>query len=108
MKPIYSRYYFVILGIVVALGLFGLLPRVRRSTKGEGIERRYFYGAVWCVTCAQTVMLTLWKTLPRNHATDVVKLCAYVGALASFGLVSVWGLLPRTRPILPGEAMVAD
>jgi hypothetical protein len=108
MKPIYAQYYFVVLGIVVALGLFGLLPRVGRSTKGEGMERRYFYGTVWSVTFAQTVMLILWKTLPRNHTTDIVKLCAYVFALFLFGLFSVWGLLPRTRPILPGEAMVAD
>jgi hypothetical protein len=108
MKPIYSRYYFVIFGMVTVLGLLGLLPRVGRSTKGEGIERRYFYGAVWSITFSQTLLLILWKTLPKNHATDIVKLCAFMLSLAVFGTVSVWGLLPRTRPILPGEAMVAD
>ena len=45
-----------------------------RSTKGEGIERRYFYGAVWSITFSQTLMLILWKTLPKNHTTDIVKL----------------------------------
>ncbi len=108
MKPIYSRYYFVILGVVVVAGLLGLLPRVGRSTKGEGIERRYFYGAVWSITFSQTLMLILWKTLPKNHTTDIVKLCVFAASLIGFGITSVFGLLPRTRPILPGEAMVAD
>ena len=109
IKQIYSRYYFILLlAIVLRLGIFGLLPRVGRSTKGEGIERRYFYGAVWSITFSQTLMLILWKTLPKNHLTDIVKLCAFVIALASFGVASMLGLLPRTRPILPGEAMVAD
>lgn len=108
MKSIYAQFYFPVLGLIVALGLFGQLPRVGRSTKGEGVERRYFYGAVWSIAITQTLMLGLWKTLPKNHATDIVKLCAFVLALFSLGVVSVWGLLPRTRPILPGEAMVAD
>ena len=108
MKPIYQSYYFPLLAIIVGLGIFGLLPRVRKSTKGEGFERRYFYGAVWSVTFSQTLMLILWKTLPKNHATDIVKLCAFVVSLAGFGIASMFGWLPRTRPILPGEAMVAD
>ena len=108
LKQIYSRYYFILLVAIVALGIFGLLPRVGSSTKGEGIERRYFYGAVWSITFSQTLMLILWKTLPKNHVTDIIKLSAFVIALASFGIASMLGLLPRTRPILPGEAMVAD
>jgi hypothetical protein len=108
MKPLYARYYFVIFGLVLGLGLFGLLPRVGRSTKGEGMERRYFYGAVWSVTFSQILLLLLWKTVPKSHFTDIVKLCAFVVSLASFGIASMLGLLPRTRPILPGEAMVAD
>jgi hypothetical protein len=108
IKEIYSGYYFVILAAVLALGLFGLLPRVGRSTKGEGVERRYFYGAVWTATFSQTILLILWKTLPKNHVTDIVKLSTFVAALILFGTLSALGLLLRTRPILPGEAMVAD
>jgi len=108
LRQIYARYYFILLAAIVALGIFGLLPRVGNSTKGEGIERRYFYGAVWSITFSQTLMLILWKTLPKNHVTDIIKLCAFVIALALFGIASMLGLLPRTRPILPGEAMVAD
>jgi hypothetical protein len=37
-----------------------------------------------------------------------VKLGAYLGALALMGWFTYRGILPRTRPILPGEQMVAD
>jgi hypothetical protein len=108
MKQIYARGYTPLLILIVVLGLLGVLPRVRRSTQGEGWERRYFYGAVWSVTAAQTVLLILWKTLPKNHATDIVKLAAYCAVLVVMGALSAYGVLPRTRPILPGELMVAD
>jgi hypothetical protein len=108
MKQIYVRGYVPVLIVVVLLGVFGILPRVRRSTQGEGWERRYFYGAVWSVTAAQIILLLLWKTLPKNHATDIAKLAIYCLVLIAMGTLAAYGVLPRTRPILPGELMVAD
>jgi hypothetical protein len=108
MMQIYRYGYFPLFAVVLLLGFFGVLPRVRQSTKGEGTERRYFYGSVWAVTLAQTMLLILWKTLPKNHATDLVKLAVYVFVLGGVGVAAVFGLLPRTRPILAGELMVAD
>jgi hypothetical protein len=108
LHEIYARGYFPIFTAVLALGLCGLLPRVRKSTKGEGTERRYFYGAVWAVTTAQVLLLVLWKALPRTHATDILKLIIFAGALGVMGTLAGLGVLPRTRPILPGELMIAD
>lgn len=108
MQPIYQRLYLPVLAGMVLLGAAGVLPRVRRSTRGEGTERRYFYGTVWAVTLAQTVLLILWKTLPRTHKADVIELVVYLGTLAAVGAAAMRGLLPRTRPIVPGESMVAD
>jgi len=108
LKQIYDYAYFPLYGVIVLLGALGILPRVRRSTAGEGIERRYFYGSVWAVTLAQTLLLILWKTLPKSHGADVIKLAAYGGALAALGVCATLGLLPRTRPILPGELIVGD
>ncbi len=108
LHQVYTRGYFPVLAAILVSGLAGWLPRVRRSTKGEGTERRYFYGAVWAVTTAQTLLLVLWKTVPRTHATDIVKLMVFVGALGLMGTLAGLGVLPRTRPILPGELMVAD
>jgi len=108
MKQLYAENYLQVFITVMMLGVAGLLPRARRSTKGEGFERRYFYGAVWSITLAQTALLILWKTLPKNHDTDIEKLIAYVAVLVAVAIVSAFGLLPRTRPILPGEVMIAD
>jgi hypothetical protein len=108
LKQIYWHGYIWVLAAILLLGAFGVLPRVRRSTKGEGWERRYFYGTVWSVSAAQTVLLILWKTLPKMHATDIVKLVVYCGMLIGMGVLAAYGALPRTRPILPGELMVAD
>ena len=108
LKQIYHYGYLPAFLIVTALGLAGLLPRVKSSTKGEGTERRYFYGAVWAVTTAQTLLLVLWKTLPRGHGGDVLKLLVFLISLIAIATVATFGLLPRTRPILPGEMIVAD
>ena len=108
MKQIYLYAYAPLCLVILLLGALGLLPRVGRSTKGEGTERRYFYGSVWAVTVAQAVLLALWKLLPQTRATSLVKLCAFVCALVLMGVAAYRGALPRTRPIVPGESMVAD
>lgn len=106
MKQLYQYVYFPLCALILFLGAIGKLPRVGPSTKGEGIERRYFYGTVWSVTIAQTILLLLWKSLPLTRTGSIVKLAVYAGALLVLGLAAYNGALPRTRPILPGEVMV--
>jgi len=108
MKQIYNYAYLPLAAVILLLGALGTLPRVESSTKMEGTHRRYFYGSGWAVTAAQTVLLVLWKALPQTGATNLVKLGAFAGMLALMGSFAYRGMLPRTRPILPGECMVAD
>jgi hypothetical protein len=108
LKQMYDVAYFPIAGAVWMLGAFGYLPRVKASTEGEGHERRYFYGSVWAVTIAQPVLWLLWKALPATQPGDLAKLVIFVGILAYVGHLSRLGLLPRTRPIVPGELAVSD
>jgi hypothetical protein len=107
-RAIYDAGYFPVAGTVWLLGAIGWLPRVRRSTKGEGHERRYFYGSVWAVCIAQPVLWLLWRALPQALPYDILKLVVFCGILAYVGNLSRRGLLPRTRPILPGELAVSD
>jgi hypothetical protein len=108
MKQIYRYAYFPLAGTILLLGAVGWLPRVKLSTKGEGTERRYFYGSVWAVTISQALLMVLWKTLPATRTATLAKLCLFACALLLMGLAAYRGALPRTRPIVPGELMVAD
>jgi len=108
LRQLYDAAYFPIAGIVWTLGAFGLMPRVRPSTQGEGHERRYFYGSVWAVCVAQPVLWMLWKALPQTRAADAVKLVVFLALLAIVGYLARLGLLPRTRPIVPGEWAISD
>lgn len=109
MQQIYATWYFPIAGAIWLLGLLGLLPRVKSSTKGEGDERRYFYGTAWAVPIAQFSGLVLWKVLPPHQMwADVTKLCVFLAILAGVGWLAVRGVLPRTRKIVPGELAVSD
>ena len=108
LKQIYQYGYFPLATAVWSLGALGLLPRVKASTKGEGQERRYFYGAVWACCIAQPVLGILWKLLPHTRAADAAKLIVFTGLLAFIALLARSGMLPRTRPIVPGELAISD
>jgi len=108
LKQFYEYGYFPIAGTMWVLGAFGFLPRVKRSTQNEGHERRYFYGSVWAVAIAHPILWLLWKVLPPTRTGDALKLAVFVGVLVTVGIVSRLGLLPRTRPIVPGEWAVLD
>ena len=108
LRQIYDVAYFPIVVTMWLLGAFGQLPRVKASTQGEGHERRYFYGSVWAVAIAQPALWLLWKLLPRSTTADMIKLMVFVGILAYVGNMARLGLLPRTRPIVPGELAISD
>jgi hypothetical protein len=108
MRQIYDAAYFPIATIFWLLGALGRLPRVGPSTKGEGHERRYFYGVMWAVCVAQPALGVLWMWLPPGRMNDALKLAVFIGILMAIGLMARRGLLPRTRPIVPGELAVSD
>jgi hypothetical protein len=108
LKQIYLYGYFPIAIAIWILGALGKLPRVKSSTKGEGQERRYFYGAVWACWIAQPILGILWKLLPHTRAADALKLAVFTGLIAWVGVLAHRGALPRTRPIVPGELAISD
>ncbi len=108
MPAVYEAGYFPLAGGVWILGAMGRLPRVKASTRGEGHERRFFYGSVWAVCVAQPVLWLLWGILPLSPAANVAKLGVFVGLLCFIGYLAYRGKLPRTRPIVPGELAVSD
>src|SRR5262249_7643329 len=97
LKQIYRVAYFPLAGSIWLLGALGQLPRVKRSTKGEGHERRYFYGSVWAVSIAQPGLWILWRWLPRSRSFDTLKLAIFVGILAWAGNLARRGPPPPAR-----------
>ena len=108
LKQIYWYAYFPIAGAIWLLGALGKLPRVKPSTKGEGHERRYFYGTVWAMCLAQPVLWLMWYVVPDSRAGNSLKLTIFLGILVAVGNLARLGRLPRTRPIVPGELAVSD
>src|SRR5437879_2380687 len=106
LKQIYRWVYFPMAGTLWLLGALGRLPRVKPSTKGEGHERRYFYGSVWAVCWAQPALGLMWKVLPRTRVADTIKLVVFLAILGYLGNLARPGRLPRPRPIVPGELAV--
>lgn len=108
LKQIYEYGYLPLAIAIWALGAFGQLPRVKASTQGEGHERRYFYGGVWACCIAQPVLGILWKALPHTRESDAIKLITFSVILTTVIWMAWRGLLPRTRPIVPGELAISD
>ena len=57
---------------------------------------------------AQPVLWVLWKIVPTTPPGDAFKLAVFIGILVVVGQMSRRGLLPRTRPIVPGEWAISD
>jgi hypothetical protein len=108
LRAIYDVAYGPLAIVCALIGLAGWWPRARPSVRGERYERRWFYGAVWAVATAQPLLWLLWKVLPQQPAADTLKLAAFWGVLVLVADLARRGVLPRTRPILPGESVVVD
>jgi hypothetical protein len=108
MHQLYAAMFVPVMAAMWALGFAGRLPRAKRSVQYEGYERRVFYGAVWTVTMAQTVLFGLWKMLPRSPGADAAMLVVFAALMALTGWFAYRGYLPRTRPIVPGEPTILD
>ena len=108
LRQIYDTAYFPMVIAIWILGALGQLPRVKASTKGEGYERRFFYGSVWASCFAQPMLWFLWEVVPAGRPGDLFKLIVFVAILVFVAWLSYRGVMPRTRPIVPGEMAVSD
>ncbi len=108
MAQIYDLGYLPLVAAIWCLGAAGWLPRVKKSTQGEGVERRYFYGLVWAAPLAQLMVWVLWRTLPISPVTTWVKLLVFIGVFGFMGILAARGVLPRTRRIVAGEWAISD
>jgi hypothetical protein len=107
LRQIYYYGYIAGVAFVWIVGVMGVLPRAKQSTRGEGYERRYFYGTVWAVATAQPVLWLVWKILPQTRTGDALKLVVYLAVFFTVGTLAYFGRLPRTRPIVADEFAIS-
>jgi hypothetical protein len=76
-------------------------PRARRSTKGEGAEKAWFYVGVWTVVPAQVAIWGAWRLggglglAPGELA--VLRFVVFMLFAGVFFMAGVRGRLPRTQ-----------
>jgi hypothetical protein len=104
LQQIYATGYVPAVCVIWSAGVLGRLPRVKPSTRGEGEERRFFYGALWTCAPAQGILGLLWVTFPHTRWADALKLCGFSAVLAILLRLCAKGLLPRTLPVVPEHA----
>ena len=109
LQQIYAAAYFPVAGVIWLTGALGKLPRVKPSTRAEGDERRFFYGALWIAAPAQGILGILWVILPHTRWAAALKLAAFSAALVTLFGLAARRRLPRTLPIVPeysGQVLV--
>jgi len=93
-------YYPLALSVVLATAL-DWTPRARRSTRGEGAEKGWFYVAIWTVVPTQVASWAMWRLGARfalnQMELDRARLASFMVVGSAFFLMAWLGRLPRTQ-----------
>ncbi|HWG36856.1 MAG TPA: hypothetical protein VN690_03985 [Terriglobales bacterium] len=98
---LYGWPYDLIAAVIVAIAAIDRLPRVRRSIRGEGAERAWFYVGVWTAVISQLAAWGLWRLAPRLGFAGVslmwLRLAGFLSVSAGVLALGLAGILPRTQ-----------
>ena len=97
---LYTKFYYLLAGLIVLATVLGLTPRAGRSTRNEGAEKAWFYAAVWTVVPTQIAAWAMWRlgryfALPAARLNDL-RLLTFLIVASVFLILSVLGKMPRT------------
>jgi hypothetical protein len=101
MQELYDWLYYPLAGAIALATAADWTPRAKRSVKFEGVERAWFYVAIWTVVPSQAAGWAMWR-LGRFFALDratlnQARLGMFVAVAAMFFALAALGKLPRTR-----------
>jgi hypothetical protein len=101
INALYVKLYYVLAAVVVLATVLDITPRARRSTRGEGAEKGWFYVAVWMVVPTQLASWAMWR-LGRffdlsTASLDHLRLATFVIVAGALSLLGYFGRLPRTE-----------
>ena len=100
INALYVRLYYLLALAIVLATVLDFTPRARRSTRGEGAEKGWFYVAVWTVVPTQIIGWAMWrlgKSMSLSPASlNHVRLLTFLLVAAAFFTLGYLGKLPRT------------
>jgi len=112
IHDLYGWPYWIMAATIVLATILDVTPRARRSTRGEGSEKAWFYVTVWMVVPAQAAGLLMWrlgKIMNLNPANlAVARLAAFAGVAALFLILGLLQRMPRTQRYYVPKGIISD
>jgi hypothetical protein len=112
INQLYVKLYYILAAGVVAATVLDVTPRARRSTRGEGAEKGWFYVAVWTVVPTQIAGLLMWRMgkflnlSPTNLGN--LRLATFLIVAGSFLTLGLLGRLPRSERYNVPKGTISD
>jgi cytochrome b subunit of formate dehydrogenase len=112
INDLFTRLYYVLAAAIVIATILDFTPRTRRSTRGEGAEKAWFYVAVWMVVPTQLAGWAMWR-LGRQFklsgaSLDHLRLATFLVVAGVFLILGLLGKLPRTQRYHIPEGVISD
>ena len=112
INALYVKLYYVLVAVVILATVLDFTPRARRSTRGEGAEKAWFYVAVWTVVPTQLASWAMWRlgrffNLPEGTLNDL-RLATFLIVAGVFFTLGYLGKLGRTQRYKLAESGPAD
>ncbi len=105
LGTLYAVLYYPLALAVAAGTALDWTPRARRSTIGEGVEKAWFYVAIWTVVPAQVAAWGAWRLGARigvpPESIDRFRLSVFLAVAGLFYLAGWFERLPRTGRYRP-------
>jgi len=100
VTELYTWLYYPLAAAIVLATLLNWTPRARRSTRGEGAEKAWFYVAIWTVVPCQVASWAMWRLGGRlrmqSAALNQARLAVFLMVSTALFAITFRGLLPRT------------
>ncbi len=101
LAQLYTFLYYPLALILTLVAYLDWLPRARRSTRNEGVEKGWFYVAIWTVVPTQVAAWAAWRLGSQlnmsSHELDDLRFAVFVLTGTILFLLGLREKLPRTK-----------
>jgi hypothetical protein len=101
LAQLYTFLYYPLALVITLVAYLDRLPRTRRSTKNEGVEKGWFYAAIWTVVPTQVAAWAAWRLGSHldmtSYELDCLRFAVFVLTGTILFLLGLRGKLPRTQ-----------